>query len=66
MKRITPEMMAEALGIPTQTVRIGLQREAFDFGKAFKQTGKNNYTYVIFPGIAKKYVSQEYAMKWGI
>lgn len=65
MKRITPEMMAEALGIPTQTVRIGLQREAFDFGKAFKQSGKYQYTYVIYPEKARAILGDKILAEWG-
>lgn len=51
MKRITVAMMAEALGIPEQAIRVGLQQEKLSFGAAYKQTG-NQYTYVIFPGDA--------------
>ena len=51
MKRITVAMMAEALGVPGQAIRVGLQQEKLSFGAAYKQTG-NQYTYVIFPGAA--------------
>lgn len=51
--RITPEMMGQALGVPTQAVRVGLQQEKLHFGAAFKQTG-DEYTYVIYPELARQ------------
>lgn len=51
--RITPEMMGNALGVPTQAVRVGLQQEKLHFGVAYKQTS-NQYTYVIFPEAARQ------------
>ena len=51
--RITPEMMGNALGVPTQAVRVGLQQEKLHFGVAYKQTG-GQYTYVIFPEAARQ------------
>lgn len=63
MRRITTEMMAEGLGIPVQCLRIGLQRDAFDFGTAIKQRGKH-YTYIIYPEIAKQYVPESIYRKW--
>lgn len=63
-KRITPAMMAEALGVPVQTIRVGLQQGAFKFGVALQQTG-NKYTYVIYPEQARQCVPAEIYNKWG-
>lgn len=63
-KRITPAMMAEAIGIPVQTIRVGLQAGAFDFGTAFQPSGRN-YTYVIYPEKARETVGDEVMRKWG-
>lgn len=52
MKRITPEMMGKAMGVPTQAIRVGLQQGKLNFGVAYKQTG-NQYTYVIYPEAAR-------------
>lgn len=65
MKRITPTMMAEALGIPPQTIRVGLQAGAFDWGECFKPTGRN-YTYVIYPDKVAPLVSEKYKKEWGL
>lgn len=65
MKRITPAMMADALGVPVQTIRVGLQQKVFDFGIAMQQSGRK-YTYVIFPEKARQYVPAEIYNKWGI
>lgn len=58
MVRITPEMMGEAMGVAAQTIRVGLQKGAFAFGAAYKQTG-NQYTYVIFPEPARLVLGEE-------
>lgn len=63
-KRITPAMMAEALGVPVQTIRVGLQQGAFKFGTALQQTG-NKYTYVIFPEKAMEVIGAEKLKEWG-
>jgi len=53
--RITPEMMGQALGVPTQAIRVGLQQEKLHFGAAYKQdTDGCRYTYVIFPELARQ------------
>lgn len=65
MKRITPAMMAEALGVPVQTIRVGLQQGVFNFGVAMRQSGRK-YTYVIFPEKARQCVPAEIYNKWGI
>lgn len=54
MKRITPEMMGEAMGVPAQAIRVGLQLGKLPFGTAYKQQeDKGRYTYVIFPEAAR-------------
>lgn len=53
--RITPEMMGQALGVPTQAVRVGLQQGKLHFGAAYKQDEEGcRYTYVIYPGLARQ------------
>lgn len=64
MKRITPAMMAEAMGIPAQAVRMGLQQGVLNFGIAMQQTGRK-YTYVIFPEKAREIVGAEKLKEWG-
>lgn len=58
MKRITVAMMAEAMGIPVQAVRVGLQQEKLKFGTAYKQSG-DQYTYVIYPEVAREVLGAE-------
>ncbi len=58
MVRITPEMMGEAMGVPAQAIRVGLQKEKLNIGVAYKQTGKQ-YTYVIFPEAARQVLGEE-------
>ena len=65
MKRITTAMMADALGVPVQTIRVGLQQKVFDFGIAMQQSGRK-YTYVIFPEKARQCVPAEIYKQWGI
>ena len=65
MKRITTQMMAEALGMPPQTIRVGLQAGAFEWGTCFKPKGKN-YTYVIYPEKVKNLVPEKYQKEWGL
>ena len=64
MRRITPAMMAEALGVPVQAIRVGLQQQALDFGAAFKQSG-GKYTYIIYPDKARAAVGTEKMTEWG-
>lgn len=66
MKRITTDMMADALGVPVQTIRIGIQQGIFDFGIAMQRSGKKKHTYVIFPEKARQYVPAEIYEQWGI
>lgn len=63
MKRITPAMMAEALGVPVQTIRVGLQQGVFDFGVAMRANGKK-YTYIIYPEAARAVVGDEQMEAW--
>lgn len=65
MKRITTQMMAEALGMPVQTIRVGLQVGAFEWGECFKPTGKK-HTYVIYPEKVKPLVPEKYHKEWGL
>ena len=64
MRKITPAMMAEAMGTTAQTVRAGLQQGVFNFGAAMQQSGRK-YTYVIFPEKAREVVGAEKLREWG-
>lgn len=64
MAKISPAMMAEALGVPTQAIRVGLQKGSLNFGVAMQQTGKQ-YTYIIFPEKAREIVGDEKLKEWG-
>ena len=64
MKRISPAMMAEALGVPAQAIRVGLQHGAFDWGTAFRQTGKQ-LTYIIYPEKVRAILGDEKLKEWG-
>lgn len=48
MKKYTIAECARIMGIAQQSLRIQLQRNVHDFGKATKITG-NRYSYIIFP-----------------
>lgn len=64
MRKISPAMMAEAMGIPTQAIRLGLQQGVFNFGVAMQQSGRK-YTYIIFPEKAREIVGAEKLKEWG-
>ena len=64
MKKITPAMMAEAMGVPAQAIRCGLQQGVLNFGIAMQQTGRK-YTYIIFPEKAREVVGAEKLKEWG-
>lgn len=64
MKKITPAMMAEALGVPTQAIRVGLQKGALNFGIAMQQ-GTQKYTYIIFPEKAREVLGDKQLAEWG-
>lgn len=63
MRRITVEMMADALGIPVQALKKELRKDAFDFGTAIRERGKP-YLYIIYPEIAKQYVPERIYRQW--
>ena len=46
---------AKAIGMSTQTLRLGLQQKRFPFGEAI-QTSANRYTYHINPELLKRYL----------
>ena len=48
-KKITVQQAAELMGMDAQTLRIGLQENAFPFGTAWKSPNAKNFTYVIYP-----------------
>ncbi len=64
MKKITPAMMAEALGVPVQAIRVGLQLGKLDFGAAMQPSGKK-YTYIIYPEKAREILGSEKLQEWG-
>lgn len=53
--KVTPKDVAQALGISTQAVRVGLQRGVFPFGWAVK-LGGSRYTYAISPKLFAEYL----------
>ncbi|MGN1167185.1 MAG: hypothetical protein ACI4S2_12530 [Lachnospiraceae bacterium] len=58
--RIKPEMMGEALGIPVQAVRVGIQQGKLKFGVAYKQKIEGQrHTYVIYPEEARQTLGDE-------
>lgn len=63
-KRITPAMMAEAMSVPVQAIRIGLQQGKLNFGAALQQSA-DKYTYVIFPEKAREVVGADKLREWG-
>ena len=64
MKRITVAMMAEAMGVQPQAIRLGLQLGKLDFGVAMQQTTKK-YSYMIFPEKARQIVGDKIMEEWG-
>lgn len=59
MKPLTVEVAARIMGVNPETVRIGLQRNIFPFGKAFKRKPENkNYIYIIYPEKFREYYGQ--------
>lgn len=64
MKRITPAMVGEALGLPTQAIRVGMQVGALDFGQVTNPSG-NRYNYIIFPEKIRAVVGDKQMEKWG-
>ena len=64
MKKITPAMMGEALGVPAQAIRVGLQKGALEWGTAFIHSGKQ-YTYFIYPEKVRAILGDEKLKEWG-
>ena len=64
MRKITPAMVGEALGMPVQAIRVGLQQEKLDFGVALKPTGRQ-YTYIIYPEKIRALVGEKQMEEWG-
>lgn len=50
--------IAKALGVSPETVYMGLRKNVFDFGTAFKKDGKQNYTYVLYPEKVKEVIGE--------
>lgn len=48
------QQAAKLLKIDPETLRVGLQLGAYDFGVAFKRPGAKKYTYVIYEEILMK------------
>ena len=46
---MTVKEAAKVTGLGEQTIRIGLQQGALEFGTAFKREGSNSFIYVIYP-----------------
>lgn len=57
-RRIRIEDAAWALGISPQSLRVGLQQKAYDFGTAIK-TSDSRYVYTISPDRLKEYIGDE-------
>lgn len=58
--RITPAMMGDALGVPVQTIRVGIQQGIFDFGVIVKKNPKQfRCNYIIIPELARQTLGEE-------
>lgn len=58
--RITTDMMADAMGIPVQSIRIGLQQGVYPFGVALKKNERQSRAnYIIYPAAAKEVLGEE-------
>lgn len=64
MKKITVAMMADAMGVQPQAIRLGLQLGKLDFGVAMQQTTKK-YSYIIYPEKARAIVGDKIMAEWG-
>ena len=64
MKKITVAMMADAMGVQPQAIRLGLQLGKLDFGVAMQQTTKK-YCYIIYPEMARAIVGDKIMAEWG-
>ena len=61
-KKITPQIVANALNISPQAVRIGLQQGTLPFGWAIK-TSEKRYTYAISPKLFYEYLGERTCVK---
>ncbi|WAW14769.1 hypothetical protein [Peptostreptococcus equinus] len=60
MNKIKIKHVAQMLNKSEQCVRIGLQRDKFPFGTAYKTHDSNTkYTYSIYPGKLEEYIGKE-------
>lgn len=58
--RITTAMMADAMGVTVQTIRVGIQQGVYPFGAVVKKDPKQHRgSYVIYPGAAKDVLGEE-------
>lgn len=58
-KKITPAMVGQAMGgVSAQAIRVGLQQGILKFGKAYKQSGEKNYSYILYPEEVRKVVGE--------
>ena len=63
-KRITPEMVAEAIVYTAQAIRVAMQQEKMDLGVAYKPTGRK-WVYRIYPEKVKAIVGETKMKEWG-
>lgn len=63
-KKITVPMMADAMGVQAQAIRLGLQCGHLTFGIAMKQT-TDQYSYIIYPEKAREIVGDKQMAEWG-
>lgn len=64
MKKISPAMMAEALGVPVQAIRVGMQLGKLDLGAVMQPSGKKR-TYIIYPEKAREILGDKKLKEWG-
>lgn len=58
--RITPEMMGGAMGVPAQTIRVGIQQGVFNFGVILKKDPEQfRCNYIIIPELARQALGDE-------
>lgn len=54
LKKITPKMIGEAVGMDPQAIRVAMQHGKLDLGDCFKKG--STYTYIISPEKARKFM----------
>lgn len=59
MARITCQGVADALGIPVQTLRVAMQFDAYPFGKVIKKPGSSKYSYFFYPEEVRRVLGDE-------